>query len=73
MPQLTLDIPNDKIEMVGRAYGIIQQEDETATAAWTRLKENLIIALKRPVIQMRRRELEAANVAAETETIITEA
>ena len=73
MPQFTIDIPNDKVELVGRAYGVVQFDGETAAAAWTRLKENLIIALKRPVIQMRRRELEAANVAAETETIITEA
>ena len=73
MPQFTIDIPNDKVELVGRAYGVVQFDEETTAAAWTRLKENLIIALKRPVIQMRRRELEAANVAAETETIITEA
>ena len=29
MPQFTIDIPNDKVEMVGRAFQVVQGETET--------------------------------------------
>jgi len=73
MPQLTIDIPDDKVQMVGRAFQVVQGDTETAGEAWNRLKAAMIRDLKYKVIVMRRRELEESNVAAETETIITEA
>jgi len=77
MPEFTIHIPNDKVEMVGRAYGVIQgaedDPNETAVQAWNRLKSALLWALKRPVLQMRKRELEADNAAADANTSITEA
>ena len=75
MPQFTIDIPNDKVEMVGRAFGVIQGQsdpNETAAQAWTRLKERLIWNLKRNVISMRQRELSQAQVATDATNSIGE-
>ena len=72
MAQFTINIPNDKVAMVGRAYGVVQEEEETPDEALTRLKAALIWALKRPVEQMRTREINAANVASDTADAITE-
>ena len=75
MPQFTIDVPDDKVEMVGRAFGVIQGQNdpnETAAQAWTRLKERLIWNLKRNVISMRQRELSQAQVEADATNSIGE-
>ena len=75
MPQFTIDIPDDKVEMVGRAFGVIQGQNdpnETAAQAWTRLKERLIWNLKRNVISMRQRELSQAQVTTDATNSIGE-
>ena len=76
MPQFTIDIPDDKVEMVGRAFRIIKgQYDpaETDAQAWTRLKERLILSLRRKVISMRQRELSQAQVTTDATNSIGEA
>ena len=75
MPQFTIDVPNDKVEMVGRAFGVIQGQNdpnETAAQAWERLKEQLIWNLKRNVISMRQRELSQAQVTTDATNSIGE-
>ena len=70
-----LNCPNEKVVILARAYGVVQGQDdpeETAGEALDRLETALIWAMKRPAIQMRKRELEAANVAADTADILTE-
>ena len=76
MPQFTIDVPSDKVEMVGRAFRVIKgQYDpaETDAQAWTRLKEQLIWSLKRNVISMRQRELSQAQVTTDAKNSIGEA
>ena len=70
-----LDCPNAKVVILARAHGVVQgQEDpeETAGEALDRLETALIWAMKRPAIQMVKREREAANVAADTDDILVE-
>ena len=67
-----LNIPNDKVVTLARAYGVVQEDAETAAEALDRLETALIWAMKRPAIQMVKREREAANVAADTNDILTE-
>jgi len=74
MPQFTIDIPNDKVEMVGRAFGVIQGQDdqnETAAQAWTRLKERILWELKREVISLRKREMAEQQIATDADNAIT--
>ena len=70
-----LNCPDAKVVILGRAYGIVQGQDdpeETPAEALDRLETALIWAMKRPAIQMVKREREAANVAADTDDILTE-
>ena len=70
-----LNSPDAKLVILARAYGVVQgQEDpeETAGEALDRLETALIWAMKRPAIQMIKREKESANVAAEADDILTE-
>ena len=70
-----LNCPSDKVVTLARAYGIVQgQEDpeETPAEALDRLEAALIWAMKRPAIQMIKKEREAANVAADTDDLLTE-
>ena len=67
-----LNIPNDKVTTLARAYGVVQEDAETPAEALDRLETALIQAMKRPAIQMVKREREAANVAADTADILTE-
>ena len=70
-----LNCPSEKVVILARAHGIVQGQDdpeETPAEALDRLETALIWAMKRPAIQMRKRELEAANVAADTADILTE-
>ena len=70
-----LNCPNDKVVTLARAYGVVQGQedpDETAAEALDRLETALIWAMKRPAIQMIKREKESANVAAEAVDILTE-
>ena len=74
MPQFTINIPDDKVEMVGRAFGVIQGQDdqnETAAQAWTRLKERILWELKREVISLRKREMAEQQIATDADNAIT--
>jgi hypothetical protein len=67
-----LNVPNDKVVTLARAYGIVQQPEETVQDAIERLENALIASMKRPAIQMVKRDKIAAELAAETNDIITE-
>jgi len=70
-----LNCPSEKVVTLARAYGIVQGQDdpdETPAEALDRLETALIWAMKRPAIQLIKREKEAANVAADTDDILTE-
>lgn len=69
------NVPNDKVATLARAHGIVQGENdpaETTQEAIERLEDALIAHAKRPAIQMVKREKIAAELAAETDDIITE-
>jgi hypothetical protein len=66
MATLEIEIPDDVLATVGRAYGVVQEPEETPAEAWGRLKAALIDALKRPVIQMRKREIAKQQQLTET-------
>ena len=68
-------VPNEHAEGFARSLGVVQGQndpDETPAEAWARTEQAGLWVLKRGYIQMRKRELEAANVAAEAETILTD-
>ena len=68
-------VPNEHAEGFARSLGIKQGDtdpDETPAEAWARVEQAAVWVLKRGYIQMRKRELEASNVAAEAEVILTE-
>ena len=70
-----LNCPSEKVVTLARAYGIVQGQDdpdETPAEALDRLETALIWAMKRPAIQMVKREKIAAELAADTDDIITE-
>lgn len=70
-----LNCPSEKVVILARAHGIVQGQDdpeETAAEALDRLETALLWAMKRPAIQMIKKEKEAANVAAEADDILTE-
>ena len=64
-----IDIPVQWIEVVGRTFGVVQREDETAVEALVRLDDAMFNHLKRVVIQTHKREL--AEAQADADNIIT--
>ena len=65
-----LDIPSIHVEAVGRAFGVVQEEDETPQETLARLEDTMLNDLKRRVIQMRKREI--AQAQTNTEEYLTE-
>lgn len=62
MPKLTIEIPDDKVELVGRAFGVKKGSDESTEDAWKRLKIALVERIKHVVASSRKRELTAETV-----------
>ena len=68
-----LDIPSIHVEAVGRAFGVVQGQedpDETPQETLARLEDTMLNDLKRRVIQMRKREI--AQAQTNTEGYLTE-
>ena len=65
-----LDIPSIHVEAVGRAFGVVQEVDETPQETLARLEDTMLNDLKRRVIQMRKREI--AQAQTNTEEYLTE-
>ena len=58
-----IDIPSQWLPVVGRTFGVVQQDDETAAEALARLDDAMFHALKRMVMQTHKRELADAQAA----------